>query len=42
MCAGQIDQLGILAFEGQRADVALDRNAGIITDPLFQTGQSIE
>jgi hypothetical protein len=42
MCAGQIDQLGIPAFEGQRADVALDCNAGIITDPLFEAGQSIE
>jgi len=42
MCAGQIDQLGIPAFEGQRADVALDSNARIIANSLFEAGQPIE
>ena len=42
MCAGQVDQLDFPAFEGQRADVALDSNAGIIANPLFEAGQPIE
>jgi hypothetical protein len=42
MRAREVDQLGLLTVEGQRANVALDGNAGIVTDTLLKAGQPIK
>jgi hypothetical protein len=42
MRPGQIDKLGPRAFPGQAANVAFDRDAGIIANPLFEAREAIE
>jgi hypothetical protein len=40
--AREIDQLGLLTIDGQRTNVALYRNAGIVSDTLLKASQPIE
>ena len=42
MCARQVNQFGGRLVEFEDADVAFDGNAGVVANPLLQTGQPIK
>ena len=42
MCAWKIDELCLRALSFQDSDVALDGDARVIANALFETGQAIE